>query len=123
MMRRGRKLLFILACVFLSGLTLVRSQVLVESIAAIVGNEVVYLSDIEDMVIELRASGDKTPIDELRCYIFQELLVSRLFLDQARIDSIIVSPDAVEGDVNAQINRAVSGLAAKRLLLNTSKSQ
>lgn len=117
MMRRGRRLLFILVCVFLSGLTLVRSQVLVESIAAVVGNEVVYLSDIEDMVIEFRASGEKTPIDELRCYIFQELLVSRLFLDQARIDSIIVSPDAVEGDVNAQINRAISEAGSEEAIV------
>jgi hypothetical protein len=64
------------------------SQKLVESIAAIVGNEVVYLSDIENTVSERRRNGDRTPLDELRCKVFQELLVSKLFLDQARIDSI-----------------------------------
>ena len=43
-----------LAGIYLSGITLINSQVLVESIAAIVGNEVVYLSDVEEMVNEIR---------------------------------------------------------------------
>ncbi len=61
---------------------------LVESIAAIVGNEVVYLSDIENNTIDLKRGGNREPIDELRCKVFQELLISKLFVDQARIDSI-----------------------------------
>jgi len=96
MMRRGRRLFLMLAGIILSGMTLINSQVLVESIAAIVGNEVVYLSDIEEMVTEIRLRGEKTPIDQLRCMVLQELLVSKLFLDQARIDSITVSDNAVK---------------------------
>jgi hypothetical protein len=65
-------------------------QQLVESVAGIVGNEVIYLSSVENNVAQVRSSGDKTPLDKLRCKMFEELLVSRLFLDQARIDSIIL---------------------------------
>jgi peptidyl-prolyl cis-trans isomerase SurA len=107
-----------LAGIILSGMTLINSQVLVESIAAIVGNEVVYLSDIEEMVSEIRLRGEKTPTDQLRCMVLQELLVSKLFLDQARIDSITVGDDVVEGEVNAQINNAIRQAGSEQVLMD-----
>ncbi len=117
MMRRGRRLFLMLAGIYLSGMTLMNSQVLVESIAAIVGNEVVYLSDVEEMVNEIRLRGDRTPTDQLRCMVLQELLVSKLFLDQARIDSISVTDEMVEGEVNAQINDVIRQAGSEQVLM------
>jgi|WetSurMetagenome_2_1015567.scaffolds.fasta_scaffold20539_3 peptidyl-prolyl cis-trans isomerase SurA len=94
----------------------VDSQTLVESVAAIVGNEVVYLSEVENTVSDLRRTGNKTPVDELRCQVFQEALVSKLFMDQARIDSINVTEDAVEGDVNLRINDAIRQAGSEKAL-------
>ncbi|HNR41410.1 MAG TPA: peptidylprolyl isomerase [Bacteroidales bacterium] len=102
-------------CLFLAS-SACFSQVIVESIVAIVGNEVVYLSDIENAVLDLRRNGDRTPIDELRCRVLHELLVSKLFLDQARIDSIEVTPDMVEGDLNMRINDAIRTAGSEKTL-------
>ncbi|HBE40165.1 MAG TPA: peptidylprolyl isomerase [Bacteroidales bacterium] len=107
MLRRFSGLFLIVVVFFLSGMSVARSQILVESVAAIVGNEVIYLSDIENMVLDLRSSGNRTPVDELRCSVLRELLISKLFLDQARIDSIIVTDDMVENELNARINDAI----------------
>ena len=74
---------------------------------SIVGNEVIYLSDIENMILDLRSSGNKSSIENLRCSVLRELLIQKLFLDQARIDSIEVTDDMVEGEVNARINDAI----------------
>ena len=74
-------------------------QQIVESIVAIVGNEVIYLSDIEGQVVQLKAERDPTPVDELRCRVLEDQLIQKLFLDQARIDSIEVSPENVESDL------------------------
>ncbi len=93
------------------------AQKLVESVAAIVGNEVIYLSDLENTVADLRRSGNKTPIDELRCNILQEMLVSKLFLDQSRIDSITVTDDAVEGDLNMRMNDAIRRAGSEEALV------
>ena len=87
-MKRGSRFLLMLAGLLLSGITAVRAQVLVESVAAIVGNEVIYLSDIEGSVADAKRGGAREPVDELRCIVFQQLLIQKLFLDQARIDSI-----------------------------------
>ncbi len=101
---------------FLPGVLLVNAQKLVESIAAIVGNEVIYLSDLENTIADIRRGGNKTPVDQLRCKVFEEMLVSKLFLDQARIDSIIVTDDAVEGDLNMRMNDAIRRAGSEEAL-------
>jgi hypothetical protein len=87
-MKRSSRIGLLAGIGLILGVSAVNAQTLVESVAAIVGNEVVYLSDIENNTIDLRRGGSKEPIDELRCKVFQELLISKLFVDQARIDSI-----------------------------------
>jgi peptidyl-prolyl cis-trans isomerase SurA len=102
----------------LTGISAVNSQSpkLVESVAAIVGNEVVYLSDIENRVLEMRRENIRTPVDEIRCSVFQELLIAKLFVDQARIDSVEVTDDMVEGDLNMQINNAIRTAGSEEAL-------
>ena len=107
MMKKKLRFWLLLFGLFLPGVLTVNSQVLIESIAAIVGNEVIYLSDMENTITDLRRSGNKTPFDQLRCGVFQEMLISKLFLDQARIDSIVVTDDAVEGELNMRMNDAI----------------
>ncbi|MCU0454741.1 MAG: peptidylprolyl isomerase [Bacteroidales bacterium] len=103
-MKRNAGLLLIAAIILLAGTRTAGGQVLVESVAAIVGNEVVYLSDVETGVADSRRDGYRGSIEDLRCGVFQQLLVAKLFLDQARIDSIIVNESDVEGELNARLN-------------------
>ena len=94
----------------------VNSQVLVESLAAIVGNEVVYLSDVENNVLEARRGGMRNPVEEIRCDVFQELLISKLFVDQARVDSIEVTDDMVETDLTMKMNDAIRQAGSEKAL-------
>ena len=116
-MKRKLKFCLTLICLFLPGVFIANSQVLVESVAAIVGNEVIYLSDLENAISDLRRNGNKTPVDQLKCSVFQELLVSKLFMDQARIDSIKVTDDAVEGDLNMRMNDAIRTAGSEEALV------
>jgi peptidyl-prolyl cis-trans isomerase SurA len=118
MMKKKFRLYLVVIGLFLPGIFVLNAQVLVESIAAIVGNEVVYLSDLESTIADLRRSGTRTPYDELRCNVFQELLISKLFIDKARIDSIIVSDDAVEGDLNMRMNDAIRRAGSEAALID-----
>ena len=115
-MEKGKGLLLILAGVMITGLSAVKGQVLVESVAAIVGNEVVYLSDIENLAIDMKRNGNRLPVDQQRCIVLNELLVSRLFLDQARIDSITVTEDMVENEVTMNINGAIQSAGSEKAL-------
>jgi len=117
MMNKKLRFYLLLYCLLLPGMSVLNAQVLVESIAAIVGNEVIYLSDLENTVADIRRNGNKMPYDELKCNIFQEMLVSKLFLDKARIDSIFVSDDAVEGDLNMRMNDAIRRAGSEEALV------
>jgi peptidyl-prolyl cis-trans isomerase SurA len=116
---KKRKLKFCLTLIglFLPGVFIANSQVLVESVAAIVGNEVLYLSDLENTISDMRRNGSKIPLDQLTCSVFQESLVSKLFMDQARIDSIIVTDDAVDGDLNMRMNDAIRTAGSEEALV------
>ncbi|MCX6334621.1 MAG: peptidylprolyl isomerase [Bacteroidia bacterium] len=117
-MKRGSRLSLILAGLLLSGITAINSQqVLVESVAAIVGNEVIYLSDIENMTADAKRGGNKTAIENLRCEVLQQLLVSKLFLDQARIDSITISDSDIEGELNVRLNDALRSAGSEEALI------
>jgi peptidyl-prolyl cis-trans isomerase SurA len=117
MKKRNFKFWLTLIFLFVPGVFIANSQVLVESVAAIVGNEVIYLSDLENALTDLRRNGDKTPIDELTCKVFQQMLVSKLFIDQARIDSVNVTDDAVEGDLNMKMNDAIRTAGSEEALV------
>jgi peptidyl-prolyl cis-trans isomerase SurA len=116
MMKRNLKFYLVLMVFLLPGL-IASSQKLVESVAAIVGNEVIYLSDLESTIADMRRTGDKTPIDELRCRVLNEMLISKLFLDQSRIDSITVTDDAVEGELNMRMNDAIRRAGSEEALV------
>jgi peptidyl-prolyl cis-trans isomerase SurA len=96
----------------------VKGQTLVESVAAIVGNEVIYLSDVENGVMDAKRNSPRARLEDLRCNTFQELLIAKLFVDQARIDSIIVTDDMVEADLNMQINETIRQAGSEEALEN-----
>jgi peptidyl-prolyl cis-trans isomerase SurA len=92
------------------------SQKLVESVAGIVGNEVIFLSDVEGGVAQEVMSGNKIPANVLRCKIFEDQMIQKLFLDQAKIDSIEVSGDNIEGNLNMTLNRYIAQVGSEKAL-------
>jgi len=117
-MRKGFKMSLGLTVLLISGTTFLNAQqILVESVAAIVGNEVVFLSDIENAAADAKRSGNRMAMEDLRCEIFQQLLISKLFLDQARIDSITISDSDIEGELNMRLNDAIRSAGSEEALV------
>lgn len=76
---------------------------LVDKTVATVGNEVILLSDIEGQVQQLRAQGRSSDRD-MRCNILEDMMESKIFLMQARIDSLTVNSDMVESELSNRID-------------------
>lgn len=116
-MNKLKRIQYILIFVaFIAHGNALKAQVLVESVAAIVGNEVIYLSDLEALVADYRRNDPRLQEDMVRCQVFNDMLTSKLFLDQARIDSITVTDDMVEGQLNAQLNDAIRRAGSEQAL-------
>lgn len=76
---------------------------LIDKTIAIVGNEMIMISDLEEEVQVMKAYGmmsDKTG----RCEILESMMSSKLFLMQARVDSLAVNNDMVESELRSRID-------------------
>ena len=77
---------------------------LVDKTIAVVGNETIMISDIESQVQQMTAQGRSSDRD-MRCSILENMLETKLFLMQARIDSLTVNTDMVEGELTNRIDQ------------------
>ncbi|HBS87801.1 MAG: hypothetical protein A2W91_11200 [Bacteroidetes bacterium GWF2_38_335] len=75
----------------------------IDQVAAVVGNNVVLLSDIENQYIQLRAQGFFSDKD-MKCEILEEMLYQKLLLHQADLDSVEISPKEVEDNLNMRVD-------------------
>jgi peptidyl-prolyl cis-trans isomerase SurA len=92
------------------------SEGLIDKTIAIVGNEVIMLSDLEDEVAMLRAYGMMSD-KKGRCEILEEMMATKLFLMQARLDSLAVNADMVEGELSNRIDMLKTNLGGEEALV------
>ncbi|MEA1876724.1 MAG: peptidylprolyl isomerase [Bacteroidota bacterium] len=76
--------------------------IVLDRVLAVVGGHPIYQSDVESQYIQARAMGYK-PQGDMKCSIFETLLVGKLLLDQSEIDSIAVEDNEVESNVERRI--------------------
>ena len=81
----------------------------VDRSVAVVGNELITLSDIESEVQVLKSQGYSTDRN-VRCDVLQSMMESKLFLMQARIDSLNVKSDMVSAELNQRLDQTRSAL-------------
>ena len=76
---------------------------------AVVGNELITVSDLENEIRMMHAQGQSS--DRLtRCNVLESMMQSKLFLMQARLDSLTVNADMVEANLNEQMARVRTAL-------------
>ena len=86
---------------------------IVEKSIALVGNDIVMLSEIEAEAQMQRARGlsvDKSA----RCEILESFLVSKLFLTQAKLDSLVVNDAQVTAMLDQRLNEILTTLGGEQ---------
>ncbi len=81
----------------------------IDKTVATVGGEVITISDIEDEVRMMRAQGMSSDRN-VRCEVLERSMESKIFLMQARIDSMAVNEDMVAGELNQRIDQIRTSL-------------
>ena len=76
---------------------------LVDKTVAVVGNEVILVSDIESEVQQMQAQGRSSDRD-MRCSLLEQMMENKIFLMQARVDSLTVNLDMVDGELSNRID-------------------
>lgn len=85
---------------------------IVDEIAWIVGDEIILKSDVEEQKIRMQMEGEKIKGDPY-CYIPEQMALTKLFLDQAKIDSIEADEKNVDQQVEMRLNYMVGQIGSK----------
>ncbi|MDX2002992.1 MAG: peptidylprolyl isomerase [Chitinophagales bacterium] len=107
-----------LTAILLSTLLILQAQekpVLVDKIVGIVGDEVILLSDIELQYQQMKLETPGLP-ESFKCQLFDQMLTNKMYLEQAKIDSIKVTDDEVESELNRRIQYFVSMIGSEEKL-------
>ena len=95
---------------------------LVDKTVAVVGNEVILVSDIESAVQQEQAQGRSSDRD-MRCSLLERMMENKIFLMQARIDSLTVNYDMVTASSTTASTRTAPTWAVTRKWKNNSASR
>lgn len=79
-------------------------KVVLDKVIAQVGTEYILLSELEEQYALMRDQQGKLP-PNVRCFILDNLLTTKLLINQAKIDSIKVTDEEVEAQLNARIDQ------------------
>jgi len=80
---------------------------IIDGIAAVVGKSVILNSDIEKGIMQYKAQGVSVS-EGMDCQIFEDLMVEKLLVHQAIVDSVEVSDDEVNRSVEQRLQMLVS---------------
>lgn len=86
---------------------------LIDKTIAVVGSESILLSQLESELQMMMAQG-VMPDKGSRCAVLENLLTQKLFLNQARLDSLTADVEQVEMDLQQRINSTIASLGGER---------
>lgn len=88
---------------------------LIDKTIAVIGNEMITISSLEQEIQYMRAQGMASDAN-MRCTVLENVLESKLFLMQARIDSLTVNHDQVATNVSMRIDQLKTSLGGEEEL-------
>ena len=106
-----------LAVILLGGLQLMAQEAenIIDEIIWVVGDEAILRSEVENERKRMLYQGEKIDGDPYGV-IPEQMAIQKLFINQAIIDSIEVSDDQVEAQVDAQMNMFIAQIGSKEKL-------
>ena len=85
----------------------------IDRVVAVVGNNIILQSDIEDQYMQYRLQGGfKGSASSIRCEILEDQMFQKLMLNQAELDSINVTDEQIDSDVERYVRYYISQLGS-----------
>jgi peptidyl-prolyl cis-trans isomerase SurA len=98
------KNVFLILAVSVLQASLFAQREVIDKVVANVGSEYILLSELEEQYALLKERQAKLPADA-RCAILDQLLTQKLLVNQAKLDSVEVTDEEVEAQLNARIDQ------------------
>lgn len=91
------------------------AQTVIDQVVAVVGDEMIMLSDIEQEAMRQKMQG-YTSEGDIKCEILEQLMIQKLLLDQAKIDSLTTNEIGVEREVEQRLRYFLSQMGNEAAL-------
>src|ERR1700712_5997518 len=100
--------LFLSACMMICAVSYAQpNKVSADKIVGILGNKIVLKSDIDDRLADMQRQGAEIP-ENGKCFVLQDMLGTKALVLQAEKDSLPVSDDEVEDDIDTKIRACIN---------------
>ncbi len=107
----------LLMIVFVSSANSVFAQKkVIDKVVAIVGGNEILYSDIENQYMQYLMQGYTADKKAIKCQIFEEVLFAKLLLNEAQLDSVEVSDEMVENEMDRRLQYFVSQIGSQEKL-------
>ncbi|MBN1650383.1 MAG: peptidylprolyl isomerase [Bacteroidales bacterium] len=94
-----------------------KPQTILDEVVAVVGKNIILQSDVETQYLQYRMQGYiEGSSSTIKCDILKELVFQKLLLNQADIDSIVVSPVQVEQELDRRFRYYISQFGSQEKL-------
>src|SRR5258705_12408962 len=107
------------ACIFLFiAATAVQSQpqkIVADKITGIVGDRIILQSDIKNSIADISRQGGTLP-DNAECLLMDQAIVSKVMMLQAEKDSLPVTDEEVEAELDQKIRYYINQLGSQDAL-------
>ncbi len=110
-----RILLLVVFCVSLLDSAMAQPEQVIDQVAAVIGNKILLKSEIETQYQQIISQGTDTS-DQLKCRILDQLLINKLLLNQAILDSVEVTENQVDNELDRRIGYMVSQIGSESKL-------
>ena len=81
-------------------------KIVADKIAAVVGDRIITYSDIKNTIADYVRQGAEIP-DHAECLILDQAVLSKVLMQQAEKDSLPVTDDEVEADLDLRVREFV----------------
>lgn len=109
---RNSTFCFLLMFLGISFYSQAQSDMVVDKIIGKVDNYIVLKSDLEKAYLEFLSSGEVARGDT-KCQILESLIVNKLMMAKAEIDSVFVEDDEVTGNLNRRLQAMVAQIGSE----------
>ena len=83
----------------------------IDKVEAIIGDEIVLTSEVESQYLQYLTQGNSKS-DAIKCEIIEDLLFQKLLINQAKLDSVVVTDEEVDAEITKRLTYFESQLGS-----------
>ena len=106
-MKKVKFVILMLACLAYNGVNGQGNQQILDKVIAKIGGEVVLYSEVAEKMSLMKEQRGSVP-ENADCLILQSLMGSSLLVNQARLDSVLITDAEIEQQMNARMEQILS---------------